>query len=237
MAGKIKGIIVEIGGDTSGLQKALSKVNSVTSSLSKELRGVNSLLKLDPSNTELLSQKQIVLKDNIEATRNKLVQLKDVQEQALQKGIDKNEEQQENWRKLQRDIVATENKLKQLLLEDSAWNINGKKIEEFGNKIVDIGKKVDGLGSKLTKTLTTSILGLGVASSKTAIDFESAFTGVEKTVDGTKEQIANLKQGIKEMAKELPSTTTEISEVAEAAGQLGIQTDNVLSFSKVMIDM
>lgn len=237
MAGKIKGIIVEIGGDTSGLQKALSKVNSVTSSLSKELRGVNSLLKLDPSNTELLSQKQIVLKNNIEATRNKLVQLKDVQEQALQKGIDKNEEQQENWRKLQRDIVATENKLKQLLLEDSAWNINGKKIEAFGEKIIKVSSKIDNLGSKLTKTLTTSVLALGVASSKSAIDFESAFAGVEKTVDGTAEQMASLKQGIRDMSKEIPSSATEISAVAEAAGQLGIQTDNILGFSKVMIDM
>jgi len=57
MAGSIKGIIVEIGGDTSGLQKALKSVNSATASLSKELRGINSLLKLDPHNTELLSQK------------------------------------------------------------------------------------------------------------------------------------------------------------------------------------
>jgi phage-related minor tail protein len=57
MAGSIKGILVEIGGDTSGLQKALKKVNSETSGLSKELKGINSLLKLDPKNTELLAQK------------------------------------------------------------------------------------------------------------------------------------------------------------------------------------
>ena len=63
MAGTIKGIIVEIGGDTSKLQNALKKVNTATSSLSKELRGINSLLKLDPSNTELLAQKQEVLSE------------------------------------------------------------------------------------------------------------------------------------------------------------------------------
>ena len=55
MAGTVKGIIVEIGGDTTSLQNALKKVNSATSSLSKELRGINSLLKLDPTNTELVS--------------------------------------------------------------------------------------------------------------------------------------------------------------------------------------
>ena len=72
MAGTVKGIIVEIGGDTSGLQNALKKVNSATSSLSKELRGINSLLKLDPTNTELVSQKQQVLAENIEQTTQKL---------------------------------------------------------------------------------------------------------------------------------------------------------------------
>lgn len=237
MAGNIKGIIVEIGGDTSGLQKALSKVNSATSSLSKELRGINSLLKLDPKNTELLSQKQEVLNKSIDSTKEKLNELKEIESKAIEKGIDKNEKQQENWRKLQREIISTQNKLRQLLLEQDSWNVSGKKIEEYGEKIIKVSSKIDNLGTKLTKTLTTSIVALGVASGKSAIDFESAFAGVEKTVDGTAEQMANLKQGIRDMSKELPSSATEIASVAEAAGQLGIQTDNVLSFSKVMIDL
>lgn len=237
MAGSIKGIIVEIGGDTSGLQKALSKVNSATSSLSKELTGINRLLKLDPKNTELLSQKQEVLNKSIDSTKEKLNELKEIESKAIEKGIDKNEKQQENWRKLQREIISTQNKLRQLLLEQDSWNVSGKKIEEYGEKIIKVSSKIDNLGTKLTKTLTTSIVALGVASGKSAIDFESAFAGVEKTVDGTAEQMANLKQGIRDMSKELPSSATEIASVAEAAGQLGIQTDNVLSFSKVMIDL
>ena len=79
MAGTIKGIIVEIGGDTSGLQKALKNVNSATSSLTKELRGVNSLLKLDPTDTELVAQKQTILAQNIEETSEKLKILKETQ--------------------------------------------------------------------------------------------------------------------------------------------------------------
>lgn len=237
MAGNIKGIIVEIGGDTSGLQKALSKVNSASSSLSKELRGINSLLKLDPKNTELLAQKQEVLSKNIETTKDKLNQLKDIQAKALEEGIDKNEEQQENWRALQREIINTQNKLNKFLLEQSGWTTNGRKVEEFGKKIENLGNKLNNIGNKLTSTLTTSILGIGVASGKSAIDFETAFTGVEKTVDGTTEQMNNLKQGIKDMSKQFPTTTTEIAKVAEAAGQLGIQTENILSFSKTMIDM
>lgn len=85
MPGNIKGIIVEIGGDTTKLQKALSKVNSATSSLTKELRGVNSLLKLDPKNTELLSQKQEILNKTIQETSEKLKTLESVQEQVKEK--------------------------------------------------------------------------------------------------------------------------------------------------------
>lgn len=237
MAGNIKGIIVEIGGDTSGLQKALSKVNSATSSLSKELRGVNSLLKLDPSNMELLSQKQNILKKNIEETTEKLAELKEIQEQADSAISNGTKVSDENYRALQREIINTENKLKQLQVEASNWTKAGRKIEEIGIKIEGIGSRVESLGNKLTKIFSVTIVTGTVAAIKSAVDFESAFTGVEKTVNGTKEQMEELKEGIKKMSREIPSTTTEIAAVAEAAGQLGIQTDNILEFSKAMLDL
>ncbi len=315
MAGNIKGIIVEIGGDTTSLQKALSKVNSVSSKLDKELRGINKLLKFDPKNTEMVSQKQQVLKENIAKVTEKLKALNSVQDQAQKKwenykkvetqlndlktkieetsktlenlrkkqekateafengkiskeqydNINKSvddcintlkelEKEQrelskdtistEKYREYQRDVASAKNQLEKLnkaqkdfMLEQSGWTTAGKKLEEYGSKIERIGSKLDNVGNKFTSIFTTSVIGLGVASGKLAVDFETAFTGVEKTVDGTKEQMAELKQGIVDMSKELPSTTTEISGVAEAAGQLGIQTDNVLNFTKTMIDM
>ena len=237
MSGSIKGIIVEIGGDTSGLQNALKKVNSSTSSLSKELKGINSLLKLDPKNTELVSQKQTVLKQNIEQTSKKLEELRKAQEMADKTIADGGEISEENYRNLQREIINTENKLKQLKLEASRWTQAGKSIEEFGEKITNISNKVSKMGTTLTTRLTLPILGIATAAINSAREFETAFTGVEKTVDGTATQMANLKQGIKDMSEEIPASTTEIAGVAEAAGQLGIQTDNVLSFTKTMINM
>lgn len=237
MAGSIKGIIVEIGGDTSGLQKALSKVNSATSSLSKELRGIDALLKFDPSNTELLAQKQTVLTDAINETENKLKLLKETQEKVSEAEANGAKISEENYRALQREIVNTENKLKNLMLQNSKWTKVGKDLETVGTKYEKLGSKIDSLANKLTKTLTTSIAGLTTVAIKEAVDFETAFAGVEKTVDGTEEQLEELKEGIKDMAKTLPSSTTEISAVAEAAGQLGIQTESILSFSKVMIDL
>lgn len=237
MAGSVKGLVIEIGGDTSGLQKALSKVNSSTASLSKELRGVNSLLKLDPSNTEMLSQKQTILKNNIEETSAKLEKLKETQKIADDEIANGTKVSDENYRSLQREIVNTENKLKALKLEASNWIQAGRSIEEFGKKVSNISSKIDKIGTTIATRLTLPIAAIATGAVNSAKEFETAFTGVEKTVDGTKQQIANLKQGIKDMAEEIPSSTTEISAVAEAAGQLGIQTDNILSFSKAMIDL
>ena len=114
--------------------------------------------------------------------------------------------------------------------------ITGEDITKFGENIEKVGGKIEKVGQKVSAFSTATATAF-VACAKTAIDFEDAFTGVEKTVDGTEEQMAELKQGIRDMAKEIPSTTTEISAVAEAAGQLGIQTDNVLEFTKTMINM
>ena len=76
MAGRIKGITVEIGGDTTGLEKALKNVNSTIKNTQSQLKDVNRLLKLDPGNTELITQKQRALKDAIGATSEKLETLK-----------------------------------------------------------------------------------------------------------------------------------------------------------------
>lgn len=237
MAGSIKGIIVEIGGDTSGLQKALSKVNSVSSSLSKELRGINSLLKLDPKNTEMLKQKQDVLNASISTTQEKLKQLQNIKDEADKMMSEGTKINEENYRSLQREILKTQNKLSDLKNEASNWNKAGTFLTNLGKELQEVGSKIDNLGTKLTTRLSIPITGALSIATKEAIEFESAFTGVTKTVNASDEQLDELKQGIKDLAKEIPSTTTEISAVAESAGQLGIQTENILDFSKAMIDL
>ena len=234
MAGNIKGIIVEIGGDTSGLQNALKKVNSATASLSKELKGINTLLKLNPKNTELLAQKQTVLRNNIAETSKKLEQLKNIQQKFIQSGGDVNSAA---YRNLQREIIKTEQELQKLKIEASSWTKVSDALGKVENNMKKWGKTIESIGNQLTTKLTLPILGLGAAATKASIDFESAFAGVEKTVDGTELQMASLKQGIRDMAKEIPASTTEISAVAEAAGQLGVKTDDILDFTRVMIDL
>lgn len=113
MASRIKGITVEIGGDTTGLDKALKSVNTTIKNTQSSLKDVNKLLKLDPSNTELLSQKQKLLKDAIGATKEKLDSLKAAQEQAKAQ-LESGDLGQDKYDALQREIIETEEELKRL---------------------------------------------------------------------------------------------------------------------------
>jgi len=99
------------------------------------------------------------------------------------------------------------------------------------------GRGLTDFGKKATMGVTVPILAAGVAVFKTASDFETAFTGTAKTFSGTTEQLADLREGIRDMAKEIPASTTEIAGVAEAAGQLGVQTEKIEGFTKTMIDL
>ena len=103
MAGRIKGITVEIGGDTTKLEQSLKSVNSTIKGTQAQLKDVNKLLKLDPSNTELLSQKQRSLKEAIGATKEKLDALKVAQEQAKQQ-LEDGTLGQDKYDALQREI-------------------------------------------------------------------------------------------------------------------------------------
>ena len=107
----IKGLTVEIGGDTTELGKALASVEAKSSSLSGELREINKLLKMDPGNAELLAQKQQVLTEAVESTAEKLKTLQEAEKQ-VQEQFKKGDATEEQVRQLQREIIATEKKLK-----------------------------------------------------------------------------------------------------------------------------
>lgn len=126
---------------------------------------------------------------------------------------------------------------KEINIQSSKWTQVGNGLQSFGEKMQGIGSKMQGVGSTLTKGLTVPLLaGAGVAV-KAAIDYESAFAGVKKTVDGTPQQFAKLSNSIREMSREMPSSAVEIAHVAEAAGQLGVPIGAIKDFSKTMINL
>ena len=128
--------------------------------------------------------------------------------------------------------------MRQAYIDDSAFTKFGRGAQEVGNKISQVGQTVSGFGSALTRGVTAPIVAGAGLVVKAAIDYESAFAGVKKTVDETATvSYKNLSDGIRQMAKELPASAVEIANVAEVAGQLGIKAEDILSFSRTMIDM
>lgn len=234
MAKTIKGITIEIGGDTTKLGKALESVNTKTKELRSELKGVNSLLKLDPGNVTLLKQKQDLLNQSIANTREKLNTLKTAQIQ-VQAQFEKGEITEQQYRDFQREIVATETKLKSLTKElKNFGSVGAQQVAVVGEKMQNVGNKIESAGKKISVASVGTSAAL-VGASKTAIDFESAFAGVTKTVDGTEEQLEEIKQGILDLSEVTASSSTEIAAVAEAAGQLGVKTENILAFTETMV--
>ena len=113
--------------------------------------------------------------------------------------------------------------------------IDQKGFEDGLNKLKSTGTKALKAVGTVAATAGTAIAAMGAYATKTSIDFESAFAGVRKTVDATEQEFAALEKGIRDMSKRMPQSASEIAAVAEAAGQLGIQTENILGFTETMV--
>ena len=167
--------------------------------------------------------------DKVQILKEQLEQLESAEERdevAIQKKRTALTQAETSLQRYKNQINDTTNKLK----------TGSEAIKEYGEKVQQEGEKIEKAGNKVSAFSVASVAAF-TASAKGAIEFEDAFAGVEKTVDGTEEQLSTLRQGIRDMAKEIPASTTEISAVAEAAGQLGIKTNDILSFTRVMVDL
>ena len=136
----IRGLTIEIGGDTTGLQNSLKNVNSQIKTTQAQLKDINNLLKLDPTNVELLQQKQKALADEIESTKEKLETLKTAEQQAQQQFAE-GKISQEQYDALKREIIATEESLKSLE-------------NEAKNAPTQMQQSLDGLNAKINTTQT-----------------------------------------------------------------------------------
>ena len=188
--GRIKGITVEIGGDTTKLQTALKGVNSEIKNTQAQLKDVEKLLKLDPGNTELLTQKQKLLKDAIAETKEKLATLKTAAEQANQ-ALANGEITQEQYDALQREIVETEQKLKGLEEQAKKSGVALQEIAAKGEKLKTVGDNITNAG-KAFMPISAAVTGLGVAAVKTAADFESSMSQVQATMGITKDSMSTV---------------------------------------------
>ena len=227
MAGRIKGITVEIGGDTTGLEKALKNVNSTIKNTQSQLKDVNRLLKLDPSNTELLSQKQRALKDAIGATKEKLDSLKTAQEQAKQQ-LENGDLGQDKYDALQREIIETEQELRRLQEEAAATSTALAKIDEAGKKMEAFGDSVTSAGQKIMPA-SMAVAGLGAAAVKTAADFDSGMSKVAAISGATGDDLDALRDKAREMGAKTKFSASEAASAMEYMAMAGWKTEDMLS--------
>ena len=201
MADRIKGITIEIGGNTTELQTALKDVNKQLKDTQADLKDVNKLLKLDPSNTELLQQKQKLLKTAIGETKNKLDTLNQAQQQVAVGS--------KEWDALQREIVDTKGELQKL--EDQYKDFGsvatqkihaaGESMKEFGGKISNVGQKLQPI-STAAAAVGTGLVGLAYKSITASDDLNT-------------------------LAKQTGFTTAEIQKMQYAADRIDVSFEDI----------
>ena len=237
MAGNIKGITIEFNGDTTKLDKALREINNKTKSLDKELKQVDKALKFNPTSVELWRQKQDLLKQKITETKSKLDALKQAQAKMDADGVDKNSEE---YRKLQREIIVTENQVKTFEGQlKKIGNVNlratSEQFKEMGNKLTSAGQAMRGI-STAAAAVTAAIGALTVKSGKWADDMNTMskvysigtrelqqYSAAADLVDVSVETIA--KSHVK-LEKNMLSAATGSKNQAAAFEALGVSVTN-----------
>ena len=205
----IKGITIEIDGDTTKLNKALNESESQIRNSANQLKDIDKLLKLDPGNTELLTQKYKNLQTEIGGAKDKLKTLKDAQEQMVREGKVGTEE----YDALQREIVETEQKIKSLTKEMRNFgSVSAQQIAVAGEKVKDFGGKVEGAGRALMP-VTAALTAAGTVGVQKFAEVDKTMTLTNQTMNNTKEEADLLNKAMKDAAM---NSTFGMSDAAQA---------------------
>lgn len=224
MAGRIAGITLEIGGDTTKLEKALQGVNRTLKDTQRDLKDVNKLLKIDPGNTELLRQKQELLNKTVEATKEKLEKEKKALEQM--KASDTTGEVSREQQALEREIIDTENALKDAQKElKSFGSVGAQQTKVVAEKIKEVGGKVTAVGESLTKNVTVPIAAAGAASVAAWKEVDAGLDIITQKTGASGKALEDMQTSAKNLAKEIPTdfetAGTAIGEVNTRFGLTG----------------
>ena len=215
MAGRIAGITIEIGGNTTKLQSALKGVNGSIRGLKSSLRDVDRLLKFKPTSTELLRQKQQMLRTAIDQTKSKLDTLNQAMDQMKANGVD---ETSEEYQRLQREIIATEQELKRLEAEySSVASIAGAQMQAVGDKMQEVGQKISEVGDSLTQKVTVPLAALGGAAVAAFVNVDKGMDAIVAKTGASGEALEDMKNIAKSLATEIP---TDFETAGSAVGEV-----------------
>ena len=236
----IRGLTIEIGGDTTGLQNSLKNVNSQIKTTQAQLKDINNLLKLDPTNVELLQQKQKVLADEIESTKEKLETLKTAEQQAQQQFAE-GKISQEQYDALKREIIATEESLKSLeneaknaptQMQQSLDGLNAK-INTTQTELKEIDKllKLDPTNVELLQQKQRA-LSDEIGNTKEKLELLKNEEGEvqqkfqegkvsQEQYDALKRTIIETEQSLQSLENEVGSGSAKLAEISETSGKIG----------------
>lgn len=228
MAGnRIKGITIEIDGNTTKLSKALEGVNKSLKTTSNDLKDVNRLLKLDPTNAELLKQKSELLNKAIEDTNKKLQEEKKAFE-AL-KNAPQTEETKRQQELLTREIIDTEQELKSLEKQArETGNAFTESMKVAGEKMQEVGTKVEDVGKDMTTKLTLPIVAVGGAIVKTTADFDTSMSKVQALSGATGDEFDALRDKAQELGQTSAFSASQVADGFSYMSLAGWSTEEML---------
>lgn len=228
MAGRIAGLTIEIGGDSTKLQSSLKGVDKSLKQTQTALRDVNKLLKFNPGNTELLIQKQRNLKKAIDETKNRLKELRKAAENTTPEEIG-----QDKYDALQREIIDTENKLKSLTKEMRGFgSVAGQKLQAVGSSMKELGGTIQNVGKDISAKLTAPILALGGASIAAFKSVDGGYDIMIAKTGATGEAAKKLRGIMNNLASEIPTDfETAGAAVGEVNTRFGLTGDELEDLS------
>lgn len=226
MAGNIKGITIEFDGNTTKLSKALEDIKEKSKDVNSALKKVNYALKFNPRNTELLAQKQTLLKGKIQATKDQLEAFKAAQKTMDSERVDKTSKE---YMEVRRNIIECESKLKNFNNELKRTEAASSVVGQLGSKFQATGEKIKGLGNKFRYISIGAGLAFGKAAMNTA-EYEKALAKVSTISDESQVPIKKLGKEILKLSNTYGLSSTELSEATYQALSASIQTKDVAKF-------
>lgn len=217
MAGNIKGITIELTGETTQLTKALEGVNKKGNSLYRQLREVDRALKFNPGNAELISQKQRLLGEQIKNTKERLDTLKEAHKQA-QAQLENGEIGQDQFDALTREIIKAESQLEEYAKELKSLDFS--KLDEAAKKLKETGDKTTAVGKNMSKNVTAPIVAVGAGALAAFKTVDEGLDIIVKKTGATNEEMVGFKETFENVYGSIPATAED---VGNAIGEINTQ--------------
>lgn len=238
-------------------RQQLREINTELKTLDTELKKVSSSFKSNAQSQDALIARNKTLQKSVDTEKRKIEEANKALE-AAKENYGENSQEAMKWQQvinrsetalneMEAEIRENDQALEEMrrglrdaatgakIMEDAVGSGNAK-LGDFSKKAGELGNRMGAAGKKLMP-VSAGFAAIGFAAGKSAVDFESAFAGVTKTVEGTDGQLAKIRQGILDLSKSTSSSASDIAAVAEAAGQLGIKTPDIMKFTETMVKL